>query len=79
MTKKPKRVRAQGSTRAASGSINATRSIDAIPLAVVRRNLRGILRHPRPIVVTRCGIALILMRPIGFSDEVFDVTQRERS
>lgn len=78
MTKKPKRVRTQSTTRAVSGSIDAPMAIDVLPLSVVRRNLRGILRHPRPIVVTRSGIALIVMRPIGSSDEAFDVTQRER-
>ena len=78
MAKKRKRVLAEDSTCAAGGSIDAPMAIDVLPLSVVRRNLRGILRHPRPIVVTRLGIALIVMRPIGCSDEAFDVTQRER-
>ena len=78
MAKKRRRVRAQDSTSAAGGSIDAPMAIDVLPLSVVRRNLRGILRHPRPIVVTRSGIALIVMRPIGSSDEAFDFTQRER-
>ncbi len=78
MTTKRKRVGAQGSTCASGGSIDAPRTIDVLPLSVVRRNLRGILRHPRPIVVTRSRIALIVMRPIEPSNTVSDVTEKER-
>ena len=78
MTKKPKRVRTQSTTRAASGSNRAPRIIDVLPLSVVRRNLRGILRHPRPIVVTRSGIALIVILPIEPSNTVSDVAEKER-
>lgn len=78
MAKKPKRVWAQGSTCAAGGSIYARTAIDVLPLSVVRRNLRGIFRHPRPIVITRSGIAVIVMRPIESIDAALDVTQKER-
>lgn len=79
MTKKPKRVRAGDSTCAADGSADAPAAIDVLPLSVVRRNLRGILRSPRRIVITRSGIAVIVMRPIDPGDAASHVTQKERS
>lgn len=79
MAKKSRRVSAWDSACAADGSTDAPAAIDVLPLSVVRRNLRGILRRPRRIVITRSGIAVIVMRPIESSDAAFDVTQKERS
>jgi len=78
MPKKPKRVRARGPTCAEGGSIGAPMDIDVLPLSVVGRNLRTILCRPCPIVVTRSGIAVILMRPINPSEAVSDVARKER-
>lgn len=79
MTKKPRRVRAADSACATDRSMDALPVIDVLPLSVVRRNLRAILRRPRRIVITRSGMAVIVMRPIESSDAAFDVTQKERS
>lgn len=79
MARKPKRVRAADSTFAADRTMDAPPAIDVLPLSVVRRNLSGILRRPRRIVITRSGLAVIVMRPIESSDAAFDVTQEERS
>lgn len=78
MARKPKRVRAADAACAADGSVDAPTAIDVLPLSVVRRNLSGILRRPRRIVITRSGIAVIVMRPIESGDAAFDVTQTER-
>lgn len=79
MTKKHRRVGTGNSTCAADWTMNASPAIDVLPLSVVRRNLSGILRRPRRIVITRSGIAVIVMRSIDSSDAAFDVTQKERS
>lgn len=78
MTKKPKRVRAWDSACAADGTMDAPTAIDVLPLSVARRNLSGILRRPRSIVITRSGIAVIVMRPIESSDAAPNVMQKER-
>ena len=78
MARKPKRVRAANSTFVADGAMDAPAAIDVLPLSVVRRNLSGILRRPRRIVITRSGVAVIVMRPIDSSDAASHITQRER-